>query len=125
MAYDRNAAGQVCGGITSRSLQGENSLLADTKADRNPQVAEALLSVEARLQDLNAVVTRLEQRLSVAMRPVGPSDVSDKQTEHPVQLVSAINRFRRGSVTSPTDCVTLWTDWRFDYGCKVARYASS
>jgi hypothetical protein len=65
-------------------------------AERQPLVLEALMTHDAVLQDLCSVVTKLEQRLSPAMRPCGPSDSTQgKEPEHSVQLVALVSRATR------------------------------
>jgi hypothetical protein len=78
-------------------LGGIGATPASAPLERNPAISEAFLSQEAQLQDLTAVIDRLESRLSVAIRPVLPQDGKEsvKQQDHPVPLVASVNRSSR------------------------------
>jgi hypothetical protein len=61
--------------------------------DRTPLVHDAFLTHDARIQDLEAVVNKLEQKLAPVMHPVGPSNGQEgKNQEHMVPLVATIDR---------------------------------
>ena len=74
-----------------------NSVAGAPAIERNPAFHDAFLAAEARLQDMDDAITRLTQRLGPALRPQGPQNPgqSEKEQEHPVQIVAIVNRLQR------------------------------
>lgn len=67
--------------------------LVSPSTERVLAVPDAFVYQEARLQDLDAVVEKLFNRLSPILRPSSPADArNEKPDSHPVALAGAIYR---------------------------------